>query len=57
MATKWGIVGARKISHNFVTAMRTLPKEEHKLVAEAAREKSRAKKLLIHCINEFLNAF
>ena len=43
MATKWGIVGAGKISHDFLTAMRILPAGEHRVVAVAARDKERAK--------------
>ena len=42
MATKWGIVGAGKISHDFLTAMGTLPAGEHRVVAVAARDKVRA---------------
>lgn len=38
----WGIAGAGKISHDFVTALQTLPKSEHVVVAVAARELSRA---------------
>ncbi|XP_076243309.1 trans-1,2-dihydrobenzene-1,2-diol dehydrogenase isoform X2 [Calliopsis andreniformis] len=44
MATKWGIAGAGKISHDFVTALGTLPKSEHVVVAVAARDLSRAHK-------------
>eukprot|EP00092_Neocalanus_flemingeri_P010904 GFUD01011744.1.p1 GENE.GFUD01011744.1~~GFUD01011744.1.p1 ORF type:complete len:334 (+),score=122.08 GFUD01011744.1:85-1086(+) len=43
MATNWGIVGAGKISHDFLTAMGTLPAGEHRVVAVAARDKERAK--------------
>lgn len=43
MATKWGIVSAGKISHDFCTGVGTLSKSEHKLVAVAARDLSRAK--------------
>lgn len=42
MATRWGIVSAGKISHDFVTALRTLPANEHDVVAIAARQLSRA---------------
>ncbi len=29
MATNWGIISAGKISHDFVSALRTLPSNEH----------------------------
>lgn len=34
---RWGIVGAGTVSHDFVCALSTLPPEEHKVVAVAAR--------------------
>jgi len=43
MATKWGILSASKIAHDFVLALETLPAGDHKVVAVAARDKSRAK--------------
>lgn len=43
MTTKWGILGASKISHDFILALETLPAEHHKVVAVAAKDKSRAK--------------
>lgn len=43
MATKWGILGASKISHDFVLALETLSTDDHKVVAIAAKDKSRAK--------------
>ncbi|XP_035719143.1 trans-1,2-dihydrobenzene-1,2-diol dehydrogenase-like [Vespa mandarinia] len=42
MATRWGIISAGKISHDFVTALATLPKEEHEVIGVAARDVSRA---------------
>lgn len=42
MATRWGIASAGKISHDFVTALATLPKEEHEVIGVAARNLSRA---------------
>lgn len=43
MATlRWGIVSAGKISHDFVTALSTLPANEHQMIAVAARQLSRA---------------
>ncbi|KAJ8406566.1 hypothetical protein AAFF_G00301400 [Aldrovandia affinis] len=38
MATRWGICGAGKISHDFTAAMKTLPPGNHQIVAVAARE-------------------
>ena len=37
MATRWGILSAGKISHDFVAAMTTLDAKEHQVVAVAAR--------------------
>ncbi|XP_064192117.1 trans-1,2-dihydrobenzene-1,2-diol dehydrogenase isoform X3 [Anguilla rostrata] len=37
MATRWGICGAGKISHDFSVALKTLPAGNHKIVAVAAR--------------------
>lgn len=42
MATRWGIASAGKISHDFVTALATLPPDEHQVVAVAAQELDRA---------------
>ncbi|XP_031842110.1 trans-1,2-dihydrobenzene-1,2-diol dehydrogenase isoform X2 [Nomia melanderi] len=42
MATRWGIASAGKISHDFVSALRTLPASEHEVVAVAAKDLSRA---------------
>ncbi|XP_048266215.1 trans-1,2-dihydrobenzene-1,2-diol dehydrogenase isoform X4 [Bombus terrestris] len=42
MSIHWGIAGAGKISHDFVTCLRTLPESEHVVLAVAARELSRA---------------
>ncbi|XP_076659403.1 trans-1,2-dihydrobenzene-1,2-diol dehydrogenase [Halictus rubicundus] len=42
MATRWGIAGAGKISHDFVSALSTLSESEHVVVAVAAKELSRA---------------
>ncbi|XP_054849496.1 trans-1,2-dihydrobenzene-1,2-diol dehydrogenase-like [Eublepharis macularius] len=43
-ATCWGICSAGAISHDFLVALKTLPPEEHKVVAIASRELSRAQK-------------
>ncbi|KAL2088256.1 hypothetical protein ACEWY4_015155 [Coilia grayii] len=37
MATRWGICGAGKISHDWNVALKTLPAEDHQAVAVAAR--------------------
>jgi dihydrodiol dehydrogenase / D-xylose 1-dehydrogenase (NADP) len=42
MATRWGIASAGKISHDFVTALSTLPSDEHRVVAVAAQQLDRA---------------
>lgn len=43
--TRWGIVGAGKICHDFASAIRTLDNsDDHKLIACAARDSSRAQK-------------
>src|SRR5574343_428191 len=41
---KWGICSAGLISFDFTDAVYSLPKEEHKLIAVAARDLERAKK-------------
>jgi hypothetical protein len=43
MATRWGIASAGKICHDFVTALSTLPPDEHQVVAVAAQQLDRAK--------------
>lgn len=46
MATKWGCLGAGKISNDFFTAVKdNLPAEEHEFVAIAARDQKRAQAL------------
>ncbi|XP_007239709.3 trans-1,2-dihydrobenzene-1,2-diol dehydrogenase [Astyanax mexicanus] len=42
MATRWGICGAGKISHDFSVALKTLPAREHQITAVAARNLERA---------------
>lgn len=42
MALKWGIAAAGKISHDFVNALDTLNKDDHHVVAVAARDLSRS---------------
>ncbi|XP_061922989.1 trans-1,2-dihydrobenzene-1,2-diol dehydrogenase [Entelurus aequoreus] len=38
MATRWGICSAGKICHDFTVALKTLPPEDHQVVAVAARK-------------------
>lgn len=42
MALKWGIISCGNISHDFTNAVNTLNKDEHQIVANAARSLSRA---------------
>ncbi|XP_054273142.1 trans-1,2-dihydrobenzene-1,2-diol dehydrogenase-like isoform X1 [Macrosteles quadrilineatus] len=42
MATRWGIISAGKIASDFVTAMKSLPSEDHTIIGVAARDKGRA---------------
>ncbi|KAL7878427.1 hypothetical protein AOLI_G00094010 [Acnodon oligacanthus] len=42
MAIRWGICSAGKISHDFTVALKTLPQEDHQVVAVAARNLQRA---------------
>lgn len=42
MAFKWGIAASGSISSDFTNAVSTLDKNEHKVVANAARSLSRA---------------
>uniref|UniRef100_A0A8B9RBZ1 Trans-1,2-dihydrobenzene-1,2-diol dehydrogenase n=1 Tax=Astyanax mexicanus TaxID=7994 RepID=A0A8B9RBZ1_ASTMX len=42
MAVRWGICSAGKISHDFTVALKTLPEEDHQVVAVAARNLQRA---------------
>lgn len=40
--TRWGIFGAGKIAHDFMVALKTLPENDHKVVAVASRSLERA---------------
>jgi dihydrodiol dehydrogenase / D-xylose 1-dehydrogenase (NADP) len=42
--TRWGVLGAGEISHDWCVALATLPKDEHQVVAIAARDVGRAEK-------------
>lgn len=58
MATKWGVVGAGKISHDFVTAVRSIPGKEHEFVAVAARNLKSAKEFAsLHGISKAYGAY
>ena len=41
-ATRWGILGTSRIAHDFLVAMKTLPENEHAVVAVASRSLERA---------------
>lgn len=41
---RWGIAGAGLISNDFCAALSSLPSEDHKIVAVAARTEESAKK-------------
>ncbi|XP_048473606.1 trans-1,2-dihydrobenzene-1,2-diol dehydrogenase [Rhincodon typus] len=43
MATRWGICGSGRISHDFMVALKTLPASEHQAVAVASRDSSRSR--------------
>ncbi|TKS69822.1 Trans-1,2-dihydrobenzene-1,2-diol dehydrogenase [Collichthys lucidus] len=43
MATRWGICGAGKISHDFSVAMKTLPPGDHQIAVIASRSLERSK--------------
>lgn len=42
MALRWGMAAAGNISHDFANALTTLSKDEHQIVAVAARDLNRA---------------
>uniref|UniRef100_A0A4X2KZT4 Trans-1,2-dihydrobenzene-1,2-diol dehydrogenase n=1 Tax=Vombatus ursinus TaxID=29139 RepID=A0A4X2KZT4_VOMUR len=42
MVLRWGILSAGLISHDFATALRSLPRSEHQIAAVAARDLGRA---------------
>ena len=44
MKLRWGICSAGNISNNFVSALSSLPSEDHEVVAIAARSKEKANK-------------
>ncbi|CAH1781193.1 unnamed protein product [Owenia fusiformis] len=46
MATKWGICSAGKVSRDFSVAVNLLPSEEHKIIAVASRELTKAKQFV-----------
>ncbi|XP_055638312.1 trans-1,2-dihydrobenzene-1,2-diol dehydrogenase-like [Toxorhynchites rutilus septentrionalis] len=55
---RWGIVGAGKISHDFTTAVATLPKEDHQVMAISARNSESAQKFAqLHGIIKFYEGY
>lgn len=58
MATRWGIVSAGKICHDFVSAVRSLPGEEHEIVAVAARKLEDAESFAkLHNISKYYDSY
>jgi len=56
--TTWGIIGAGEISHDWAIAASTLPKDEHRVLAVAARNADRAKKFAeLHKIPKVHNSY
>lgn len=47
MTLRWGVAGAGRISHDFVTAVRTYPASDHKFVAVAAQAEENAMKFAV----------
>lgn len=55
---QWGIVGAGRISHDFVTALSTLPGGSHEVVAIASRHVSQAEEFAeLHKISKHYDTF
>ncbi|XP_055547453.1 trans-1,2-dihydrobenzene-1,2-diol dehydrogenase-like [Wyeomyia smithii] len=55
---RWGIASVGLISHDFVTALATLPKEDHQVVAVAARKLEDAEKFAKkHDIEKFYEGY
>ncbi|KAM3967633.1 trans-1,2-dihydrobenzene-1,2-diol dehydrogenase [Aphomia sociella] len=49
---RWGIAGVGMIAHDFITALGTLPAQQHKVIAIAGKELERADRLAsLHKIN------
>lgn len=42
---KWGIAGVGMITHDFLTAMGTLPADQHKVIAIAGKDLDRVHRL------------
>jgi dihydrodiol dehydrogenase / D-xylose 1-dehydrogenase (NADP) len=56
--TRWGVLGAGEISHDWTIAVSTLPKDEHQVVSVAARSVDRARKFAeIHKIPKVHNSY
>lgn len=55
-ATRWGIVSAGKISHDFVTCLRSM--KDHEVVAVAAKNVENARKFAeLHSIEKVLDNY
>lgn len=49
---KWGVAGVGMIAHDFLTALGTLPADQHKVVAVAGKDLERVHRLAtLHKIN------
>ena len=58
MQLKWGILSAGRISHDFVSAVKTLPPAEHQVVAVAARDEKSAQTFAnTHAIPKFYSGY
>lgn len=56
--TRWGILSVGRISNDFVTALRILPKSEHLVVAVASRSEETAKAFAqAHDIPNFFGSY
>ncbi|XP_065302167.2 trans-1,2-dihydrobenzene-1,2-diol dehydrogenase-like [Dermacentor albipictus] len=56
--TRWGVVGAGRISHDFVVCLRSMSPEEHKVVAVAGRNFEKAKQFAdLHSISKAYSSY
>lgn len=58
MVVRWGICSAGKISHDFTVSLKTLPPDDHQVVAVAARNPKRAEEFAQkHCIPKAYSSY
>lgn len=56
--TQWGVVGAGRISHDFVVCLRSMSPDEHKVVAVAGRNFENAKRFAdLHSISKAYSSY